>query len=183
MRGFSTPGSANLNGGGAEEGGARAGAGGGGEGRGGGTEGGAPIHQRPSTLAFPPLSFFSTVRAPSFRVTSALFHPSPLEPALLESEPSNIPASNPGPVATLLIAVSKFISGALVGGLPEFSEEGVIRWCVCVRAFVRECARVRRRSGGSWASLERVSVCRGLCCFAAWDNRDLGREMSIIGRD
>lgn len=39
-------------------------------------EGGAPIHQRPSTLAFPPLSFFSTVRAPSFRVTSALFHPS-----------------------------------------------------------------------------------------------------------
>lgn len=37
----------------------------------------APIHQRPSTLAFPPLSFFSTVRAPSFRVTSALFHPSP----------------------------------------------------------------------------------------------------------
>lgn len=42
----------------------------------GATEGGAPIHQRPSTLAFPPLSFFSTVRAPSFRVTSALFHPS-----------------------------------------------------------------------------------------------------------
>lgn len=160
MRGFSTPGSANLNGGGAEEGGARAGAGGGGEGRGGGTEGGAPIHQRPSTLAFPPLSFFSTVRAPSFRVTSALFHLSPLEPALLESEPSNIPASNPGPVATLLIAVSKFISGALVGGLPEFSEEGVIRWCVCVRAFVRECARVRRRRGvGGVGLLWSASLC------------------------
>lgn len=46
----------------------------------GATEGGAPIHQRPSTLAFPPLSFFSTVRAPSFRVTSALFHPSFLPP-------------------------------------------------------------------------------------------------------
>ena len=48
--------------------------------RGGATEGGAPIHQRPSTLAFPPLSFFSTVRAPSFRVTSALFRP-PFLPA------------------------------------------------------------------------------------------------------
>lgn len=42
--------------------------------------GGAPIHQRPSTLAFPPLSFFSAFRAPSFRVTSALFHPSPTHP-------------------------------------------------------------------------------------------------------
>lgn len=46
----------------------------------GATKGGAPIHQRPSTLAFPPLSFFSTVRAPSFRVTSALFRP-PFLPA------------------------------------------------------------------------------------------------------
>lgn len=116
MRGFSTPGSANLN----VEGGAR--------GRGGGTEGGAPIHQRPSTLAFPPLSFFSTVRAPSFRVTSALFHPS-FHPASDQPSSSRLqPASNPGPVARLLIAVSKFISAALVGGLPEFSRaEGVIR--------------------------------------------------------
>lgn len=51
----------------------------------GATEGGAPIHQRPSTLAFPPLSFFSTVRAPSFRVTSALFRP-PFLPASSASE-------------------------------------------------------------------------------------------------
>lgn len=139
MRGFSTPGSANLN----VEGGARGG-------RGGGTEGGAPIHQRPSTLAFPPLSFFSTVRAPSFRVTSALFHPSfhppTRPPPSNQPSSSRLPASNPGPVATLLIAVSKFISGALVGGLPEFSgAEGVIRARV-------EKAEERGRGGG-WVSL------------------------------
>lgn len=60
----------------------------------GATEGGAPIHQRPSTLAFPPLSFFSTVRAPSFRVTSALFHPSFLPPVLIRCRGSASPCSS-----------------------------------------------------------------------------------------
>lgn len=80
LRGFSTPGSASLNVEGGSQGWKSAGVGNEREPRGGATEGGAPIHQRPSTLAFPPLSFFSTVRAPSFRVTSALFRP-PFLPA------------------------------------------------------------------------------------------------------
>lgn len=102
----------------------------------GATEGGAPIHQRPSTLAFPPLSFFSTVRAPSFRVTSALFRP-PFLPASSASEtellypPRTVSAAGEQGAAfrlrrhpcrrALLIALSEFITKALVRGLPEFT--------------------------------------------------------------
>lgn len=80
------------------------------------------------------------------RPLSSLFPPTHPPPPSNQPSSSRLPASNPGPVATLLIAVSKFISGALVGGLPEFSgAEGVIRARV-------EKAEERGRGGG-WVSL------------------------------
>ena len=87
------------------------------------TEGGAPIHQRPSTLAFPPLSFFSALRAPSFRVTSALFHPSP---ALFPRRPPPPPRGRflsrereKGRRLAPLIALSEFITSN--AGSPRLS--------------------------------------------------------------
>lgn len=136
LRGFSTPGSASLNVEGGSQGWKPAGVGNEREPRGGATEGGAPIHQRPSTLAFPPLSFFSTVRAPSFRVTSALFRP-PFPSCFLSASetellypPRSVSAVGEQGAAfrlwrhpcrrALLIALSEFITEALVRGLPEF---------------------------------------------------------------
>lgn len=120
------------------------------------------------SISVPPPSPF---RHSHFSPRSALHHSASHPPSFIPlsthppAPPSNqpsssrLPASNPGPVATLLIAVSKFISGALVGGLPEFSgAEGVIRARV-------EKAEERGRGGVGflWAS-------RALFCGtgAAW---------------
>lgn len=127
------------------------------------------------SISVPPPSPF---RHSHFSPRSALHHSASHPPSFIPlsthppAPPSNqpsssrLPASNPGPVATLLIAVSKFISGALVGGLPEFSgAEGVIRARV-------EKAEERGRGGGLgfFGRLELCFAERGR--LGAW-NRDL----------